>query len=652
MQNHKKNKSVPSASTNSRSIRMRQLENTNSFSMLTTSILVEEYRTYSISGETANPLPDQLIQEKTNGIFYLQPGLDIEYSKNINGGWDVFLYKPIKIYHDISTSGRWGGQVVLTIDKNWNMTLTFSTTDGWTYKNQDIYGRMTIETDLMNASDPEKNNLNITRYDVGTPNGRYYNIAPPGKNNVNITIRQTNTTTRVVDGRTVLNVRNLYDIIRVDAEFIGYYGLIKQNKMFIKFFDTVGIRVPSRIPYDSNKLTAPINPPSTISIVNSKRDDNLIVDISDYVTFETTTNGMIDVKIVTPLTIDQDISISEWRGRISTTIDKNWNIITTYKSEDAWPDADNYSNVLGDLRIEANINEENNINIADGNVVNVYKRRNMFSRYTQIPEFSMFNADNFIYLSKTTKPFTINHKLNYNKETLSFRNLDNLVRIYTDMVRYRGIKGTLNNKIQIKNTLTLMCKYKPPIIDNNDENKKAYFSVSKPPTLIKNLIQIDNLPLVFTNPPNSAVGYYDIDLDPQLNTYSPFYFYRYEPDISTTYNKITIDDVTNVSIKENQESIPVNVVDAIEIKNHVNLDNKNILRLKMLESVFQIKSCELIARCEPKNYIEYKTLSRIKLTWKILNAGMTIIIEPIENIIFFTTKDSNGNVTILQQYTY
>ena len=35
MQNHKKNKSVPSASTNSRSIRMRQIENTNSFSMST-----------------------------------------------------------------------------------------------------------------------------------------------------------------------------------------------------------------------------------------------------------------------------------------------------------------------------------------------------------------------------------------------------------------------------------------------------------------------------------------------------------------------------------------------------------------------------------------------------------------------------------------
>ena len=265
MQNHKKNKSVPSASTNSRSIRMRQLENTNSFSMLTTSILVEEYRTYSISGETTEPFPNNLVQEKPNGIFYLQPGLDIGYLKNTNGGWDVFLYKPIKIYHDISTSGRWGGQVVLTIERDWKMTLTFSTPDGWTIKNQDIYGRMTIETDLMNVSDPMKNNLNIRRYEVGTPKGRYYKIAGPGVRNVNVTITQTNTT-RVIDGRSVLNVRNLYDIIRVDAEFIGYYGNVKQSNMFIKFFDTVGMRVRSRIPYDSNKLSAPFNPPSIISI--------------------------------------------------------------------------------------------------------------------------------------------------------------------------------------------------------------------------------------------------------------------------------------------------------------------------------------------------------------------------------------------------
>jgi hypothetical protein len=73
---------------------MRQIENTNSFSTSTSSIPVEEYRTYSISGETADPFPNNLVQEKTNGIFYLQPGLDIGYSKNTNGGWDVFLYKP------------------------------------------------------------------------------------------------------------------------------------------------------------------------------------------------------------------------------------------------------------------------------------------------------------------------------------------------------------------------------------------------------------------------------------------------------------------------------------------------------------------------------------------------------------------------------
>jgi hypothetical protein len=65
MKNHKKNKSV--TSTNSRSIRMREIENKNSFGTSTSSIPVDEYRTYSISGGV------------TNGIFYLEPGLDIGY---------------------------------------------------------------------------------------------------------------------------------------------------------------------------------------------------------------------------------------------------------------------------------------------------------------------------------------------------------------------------------------------------------------------------------------------------------------------------------------------------------------------------------------------------------------------------------------------
>ena len=423
--------------------------------------------TYSISGQTQiiNTYRTNLIQEEPNGIFYLQPDLDIGYFKNeIEGGWDVFLYRPIKISHDISTPGRWGGNVVLTIERDWTMTLTFSTTDGWTTKNQDIYGRMTIETDLMNASDPMKNNLNITRYEVGTPKGRYYKIAGPEMQNINITINQKNTT-RVVDGgRVMLNVRNLYDIIRVDAEFIGYYGNVKQSNMFIKFFDTVGIRVPSRIPYPYNKLTAPFNPPPpTISIDSSKRNDNLIVDISDYVTFETTANGMIDVKIATPLTIYRDLSISgEWGGQIITTIDKKWNIFTTYQTQDGWPPNNIYGYVQGDLRIEANINEENNINTGDENIVNVYSRiRNSFSRYNN--SIRRPDADNFIYLEVSQTPFTRSHGLYYNKETLSFRNLDNLVRIYTDMASYDLYKKqifTLTNQLRIKNTLTLMCKYK------------------------------------------------------------------------------------------------------------------------------------------------------------------------------------------------
>jgi hypothetical protein len=486
--------------------------------------------TYSISGQTINTYQNNLIQQEPNGIFYLQPDLDIGYFKNTNnGGWDVFLYRPIKISHDISTPGKWGGNVVLTIERDWTMTLTFSTTDGWTIKNQDIYGRMTIETDLMNASDPMKNNLNITRYEVGTPKGRYYKIAGPGvqNQNINITIKQKNIT-RVVDGgRNMLNVRNLYDIIRVDAEFTGYYKDIKESNMFIKFFDTVGIRVPSRIPYPYNKLTTPFNPPPpTISIDLSKRNDDLIVDISDYVTFETTANGMIDVKIATPFTIYYDLSIpGTWGGQIITIIDKKWNILTTYQTQDGWPPNNIYGYVQGDLRIEANINEENNINTGDENVVNVYSRiRNSFSRYNN--SIRRPDADNFTYLEVSQTPFTIIHGLNYNKETLSFRNLDNLVRIYTDMVSYNFYKNytsTLNNQLRIKNTLTLMCKYKtefkvPEIKIELLDDKINIISLQdymSDKNIIENIIDINDLQYKVEKIPNKE---FNVVLDSNNNS--------------------------------------------------------------------------------------------------------------------------------------
>lgn len=100
MQNHKKNKSVTSASTNSRSIRMRQLENTNSFSTSTSSIPVEEYRmltTEQFASLFLNAKDPQSWVDSMNNVF---PTYEINTPNRIAAflaqcghesvGWKVF----------------------------------------------------------------------------------------------------------------------------------------------------------------------------------------------------------------------------------------------------------------------------------------------------------------------------------------------------------------------------------------------------------------------------------------------------------------------------------------------------------------------------------------------------------------------------------
>jgi putative chitinase len=101
MQKHKKNKSVTSASTNRRSIRMRQLlENKNSFSMLTSSIPVKEYKMLTakqFAGLFRKAEDPQSWVDSMNDVF---PRYEINTPKRIaaflaqcgyeSGGWSVF----------------------------------------------------------------------------------------------------------------------------------------------------------------------------------------------------------------------------------------------------------------------------------------------------------------------------------------------------------------------------------------------------------------------------------------------------------------------------------------------------------------------------------------------------------------------------------
>jgi len=101
--------------------------------------------------------------------------------------YDVEILRDIELRHDVSVPGSWGGQIIVTISKNWNITVRFVTTDGWPQNNQWIYGRLWFKsgdnevesdsTSVLLPMDPTISGGSASAYtsDVFYPNNNFRN---------------------------------------------------------------------------------------------------------------------------------------------------------------------------------------------------------------------------------------------------------------------------------------------------------------------------------------------------------------------------------------------------------------------------------------------------------------------------------------------
>lgn len=90
--------------------------------------------------------------------------------------YDVKILRDIELRHDVSVPGSWGGQIIVRISKNWEITVRFVTTDGWPQNNQLIYGRLWFQSgdDIM-VSDAAIPGEDVYTSDVFYPNNNVRN---------------------------------------------------------------------------------------------------------------------------------------------------------------------------------------------------------------------------------------------------------------------------------------------------------------------------------------------------------------------------------------------------------------------------------------------------------------------------------------------
>ena len=196
----------------------------------------------------------------------------------------------IELRHDVSIpDGSWVGTIIVTISKNWNITMRFVTKDGWRENNQWIYGRLWFKSgdDMMNSnavipgesvytSDvlyPNNNIRNIQVHLVSPPNttieveafsdGDVYNV------NVALAGGELQSSTKpfrdyirrqgpfTVDKWYLHERTNIYDIPTIDSSAFdsiyilryqalleGYYGGTRRDNMRIHISGDIRMKLP------------------------------------------------------------------------------------------------------------------------------------------------------------------------------------------------------------------------------------------------------------------------------------------------------------------------------------------------------------------------------------------------------------------------
>lgn len=198
-----------------------------------------------INPDTSTPPPTTLPPISTTTRVYNAPGgqnghaliltTKVTVNDNPDGGFDVWINSPIEINHNVSIAGRWGGNVQTKIDTKWNITVTYTSPDGWINGNNDTVGRMSITTGLQTGG-------NVTNFEKPPNYQGYWKFAGnrdagnPADKNVNVSFTQSNNSRK-------LTFRSKDDLLTISAEVRGYYypGGYLTDTMNINIKDTLAV---------------------------------------------------------------------------------------------------------------------------------------------------------------------------------------------------------------------------------------------------------------------------------------------------------------------------------------------------------------------------------------------------------------------------
>ena len=241
---------------------------------------------------------------------------------------------------------------------NWNISLQFKTTDGWRQNNQTVFGNMSIESDdntdvaKYGPDHIKKGSYNIVKYNYGRQAGNYSEIERKTVLIVDSTtsfiMMSSEIDITIVSNHIgpILEVRNLTDFIHFNAEFVGYYYDYMQSidtprrdiangDMFIKVFNSIGIRMPT-IDMSFKQLLTKNQSYYEINYGTSDRFSNILIDIAECINIEQKTDGTFNITLIRPIKITKTVSydnvIYTMIIEIGTPKNVTWSILTYFQA--------------------------------------------------------------------------------------------------------------------------------------------------------------------------------------------------------------------------------------------------------------------------------------------------------------------------------
>lgn len=156
--------------------------------------LINSYNSYIqvLPTVTAYNFNDYYNIQSTDHVMHHWRTLDASHdcfrvTVNSPTSYNVEIVREIKLFHDLSISGRWGGNIIITINKNWGINMSFNTPNGWIQNNQWIYGRLWFQSgDVVRESTRPRNQYGVDIYERESTYTRscYYTNDATYSNNV------------------------------------------------------------------------------------------------------------------------------------------------------------------------------------------------------------------------------------------------------------------------------------------------------------------------------------------------------------------------------------------------------------------------------------------------------------------------------------